>query len=69
MKKVRISFAALVLVLAIAGTATANAKSEEAEPCSEADPDGTVCLSENQTPCCEDEIGNTYYNRNKVEVK
>jgi hypothetical protein len=64
MKKVRLSLAALVLIVAIAGTATANANTKEVDPCSKVDPKGIDCLNENDFPCCEDDFGNTIYQRN-----
>lgn len=67
MKKVKISLAALVLVLAIAGTATANANKTEADPCDQVDPLGIICLNENNDPCCEDDLGNTFFHRNIIE--
>lgn len=69
MKKVKLSLAALALVLAIAGTATANAKKSpaEAEPCSQVDPGFTLCLNQSITPCCEDDFGNLYYEKYRIE--
>lgn len=67
MKKVKLSLAAFALILAIAGTATANANKSEADPCSEVDPFGIVCLSENNNPCCEDELGNVFFHKNIIE--
>ena len=61
MKKVKISIAALAFVLAIAGTATANAKKAQADPCSKVDPKGLICTSSVGDPCCEDDLGNTWY--------
>jgi hypothetical protein len=67
MKKVKISIAAIALVFAIAGTATANANKAEAEPCSQVDPNFTVCLNQSFIPCCEDDFGNLYYERARIE--
>jgi hypothetical protein len=62
MKKVRLSLAALTLVLAIAGTTTANATKakEDALPCWQVDPDGSLCTNATQTECCEDEEHNIW---------
>lgn len=54
MKKLKLSFAALVLVLAIAGTATANATADEVEPCSVVDPKEQICIGGSDIECCED---------------
>jgi hypothetical protein len=60
MKKVRLSLAALTLVLAIAGTTTANAtrSKEDALPCWQVDPDGSLCTNEAAPECCEDDDHN-----------
>lgn len=60
MKKVKLSFAALVLVLAIAATSTVNATraNTDALPCSVIDPDGSLCNDETSIECCEDDAHN-----------
>jgi hypothetical protein len=67
MKKVKISLAAIVLVLAIAGTATANANKSELENCIDKDPFNIICTNQSATPCCEDDFGNIYFERSKIE--
>jgi len=67
MKKVKLSVAAIALVLAIAGTATANANKSELENCLDKDPFNIICLNQSATPCCEDDLGNTYFERSKIE--
>ena len=61
MKKVKLSLAVLALFVAIAGTATANANKAEAEPCAKVDPKLQICTNGSEEPCCEDDLGNTYY--------
>ncbi|HUP12941.1 MAG TPA: hypothetical protein VM187_12030 [Niastella sp.] len=68
MKKVKISLAALVLVIAVAGTATANANKGELELCIDKDPGNTICTNASLTPCCEDDFGNTNFERSKLEM-
>lgn len=57
MKKVKLSFAALVLVVAIAATSTVNATraKDDVFPCSIIDPDGSLCNDETIIECCEDD--------------
>jgi hypothetical protein len=63
MKQVKLSLAALALIFAIAGTATANANNKEADPCSKVDPKGTECTNEYPIECCEDDGGNTIFQK------
>jgi hypothetical protein len=58
MKKIKLSLAALTLVLAIAGTTTVNATkaTDDTDPCSVADPNGTECLNQFPVECCQDDV-------------